>query len=186
MKLVATRAARQRSAVRRPTLGGFIVLSSAVLSACLLLGACGKEEASHDAPSPVAPPGRVDLVRVPATTEPLPHLFQRELARARADGRDLVIYVGATWCEPCRYFHDAVDRGELDATFPSLRLLELDLDRDRTRLDQAGCASNVIPLFSRPTEAGTCDPNHRVMGSIKGPGAVDNLVPRLKKMLAPG
>jgi thiol-disulfide isomerase/thioredoxin len=148
-----------------------------------LLG-CDRDEAP--APSTSASAGKVDWVVVPITTEPLPHVVKRELERARGDGRDLVIYVGATWCEPCQHFHEAVKRGELDETFPTLRLLELDLDRDGKRLAQAGCQSAMIPLFAKPADDGTCDPSRRVFGSVKGPGAVDNLVPRLQAMLRAG
>lgn len=154
------------------------------LALLLLLAACEGEPNRSPTPAPSsAPAGKIDIVPVPPTTEPLPHFVKRELTRARADGRDLVIYVGATWCEPCRYFHEAAARGELDEAFPSLRLLELDLDRDGERLRQAGCASAMIPLFAKPTDQGTCDPNRRIMGSVKGPGAVDNLVPRLRAIL---
>ena len=57
-----------------------------------------------------------------------------ERERARSDGRDLVVYVGAKWCEPCQYFHKAAAKGELDAEFPDLTLLEFDLDDNRVRL----------------------------------------------------
>lgn len=167
--------------------------ATALLALGVLPGALGvMTSCDRDRPTPgaatsspvaSAPAGKVDLVAVPRTEEPLPHVFKRELARARADGRDLVVYVGATWCEPCKYFHDAVTRGELDAAFPTLRLLELDLDRDGRRLTVAGCQSAMIPLFAALTDEGTCDPSRRVFGSVKGPGAVDNLVPRLKAML---
>ena len=30
-----------------------------------------------------------------------------ELTRARREGRELLVYVGATWCEPCQRFHRA-------------------------------------------------------------------------------
>lgn len=110
---------------------------------------------------------------------------QRELARARADGRRLLVYVGARWCEPCRYFHEAAAAGELDAIFPGLRLLEFDLDRDRDALEKAGYASRMIPLFALPREDGTGS-GQQIEGSIKGPGAVAQIRPRLEALLAQG
>jgi hypothetical protein len=106
----------------------------------------------------------------------------RELHRAKADGRDLLVYVGATWCEPCQRFHDAAAAGELDRVFPALRLLEFDLDRDRERLKEAGYASKMIPLFALPREDGTGS-GEQIAGSVKGAGAVDEITPRLRELL---
>ncbi|KIG15373.1 hypothetical protein DB30_05705 [Enhygromyxa salina] len=110
-------------------------------------------------------------------------LVNAERARAQTDDRQLLVYVGASWCEPCQYFHDAVDGGSLDQVFPNLRLLEFDLDRDRDRLAAAGYSSQMIPLFVAPGPDGRAGPR-RTEGGIKGPGAVDNLRPRLEALLA--
>lgn len=110
----------------------------------------------------------------------------RELARARSEGRDLLVYVGAEWCEPCKRFHDAAAAGQLDDSFPTLRLIEFDADRDAARLKAAGCTSKLIPLFARPTPDGRCDPELRHMGGVKGEAAVPFLSARLKAMLARG
>ena len=102
--------------------------------------------------------------------------------RAKSDGHDLVVYVGAKWCEPCTRFHDAVNAGELDATFPKLRLLEFDMDRDEARLAAAGYASKMIPLFVAPAENGEAS-DLRFEGSVKGERAVAVIVPRLQGLL---
>ena len=128
----------------------------------------------------------VEIVEVPAGDEPLEQIATRELERAQTDGRVVLIYVGAEWCEPCKRFHDAAKRGELDQAFPNLRLLELDHDRDGERLRAAGCVSELIPLFARPTPEGRCDARQRVAGGIKGSGAVPFLTKRLQEMLADG
>jgi thiol-disulfide isomerase/thioredoxin len=102
---------------------------------------------------------------------------------AVADGRTLVVYVGASWCEPCQRFHHAAERGELDSELPNVALLEFDLDRDRDRLAAAGYSSKYIPLFALPTPEGLAS-SKRIEGGIKGEGAVGFIVPRLKEMLA--
>jgi thiol-disulfide isomerase/thioredoxin len=102
---------------------------------------------------------------------------------AVADGRTLVVYVGASWCEPCQRFHHAAERGELDSALPNVTLLEFDLDRDRDRLAAAGYSSNYIPLFALPTPEGLAS-SKRIEGGVKGEGAVGFIVPRLKEMLA--
>lgn len=105
-----------------------------------------------------------------------------ERERARADGRDVVVYVGATWCEPCKHFHKAAQAGALDGEFPDLTLLEFDLDADRDRLTSAGYVSQFIPLFAMPGPDGRAS-DRKFEGSVKGDGAVANIAPRLRALL---
>ena len=105
-----------------------------------------------------------------------------ERARAKSDGRDLVVYVGAKWCEPCQHFHKAAQKGDLDAEFPDLTLLEFDLDDDRDRLATAGYVSQFIPLFAMPGPDGRAS-DRKFEGSVKGDGAVANIAPRLRSLL---
>jgi thiol-disulfide isomerase/thioredoxin len=108
---------------------------------------------------------------------------QAEVTRARERGRQLVVYVGAHWCEPCMRFHHAAEEKKLDARFPRLTLLEFDLDRDRDRLEEAGYKSRMIPLFTLPNPDGSASGEH-IEGSVKGDGAVDEISPRLAALLA--
>jgi hypothetical protein len=152
-----------------------------LLMGSLALGACE----SDPAPKPEAPSqGKrgVEILAAPAGNEEATAMIQREAAKARAAGRKLVVYVGAEWCEPCKYFHEAAAAGTLDRDFPALTLLEFDHDRDGARLARANCRSPMIPLFSLPDEAGRCS-ERRMAGSIKGPGAVDEIKPRLTALL---
>lgn len=105
-------------------------------------------------------------------------------ARARSEGREPLVYVGATWCEPCRYFHDAAERGDLDEALPRLALLEYDLDEDAERLAAAGYASRMIPLFVVPGADGRGS-DRRIEGSIHGPGSPAQIAPRLRAILTP-
>lgn len=132
-------------------------------------------------PEPAKPAGRVEIVKLAAGEDSV-HAIAREAARAQADKKKLVVYVGAAWCEPCTRFHDAAAQGSLDAAFPNLRLLELDRDRDEAELRKAGCLSRMIPLFALPTADGRCS-ERRMEGSIKGEGAVAEITPRLRALL---
>jgi hypothetical protein len=109
-------------------------------------------------------------------------LVKAEEPKARAEGRQLLVYVGATWCEPCQRFHRAAEKGELDAKLPPLRFLEFDLGRDETRLKSAGYGTDYIPLFVVPDAEGK-GTSKRIAGSIKGPGSVDEITPRLRALL---
>jgi hypothetical protein len=126
-------------------------------------------------------PLSVDLVPAPPTGD-VQEIVQRELTRATSEGRRLLVYVGAAWCEPCQRFHQAAKDGKVDALFPGLRLLEFDLDRDHDRLIVAGYTSKLIPLFALPRLDGTAS-GEQIEGSIKGPRAVDQIAPRLHALL---
>ncbi len=116
--------------------------------------------------------------------EEVSEIVRREVGRAKNDRRKLLVYVGATWCEPCKRFHEAAAAGQLDAAFPDLRLLEFDHDRYGERLERAGCASEYLPLFAKPESSGRCSATARIQGSIKGNGAVSEITPRLAGLLA--
>jgi hypothetical protein len=110
-------------------------------------------------------------------------IVRDSMAKAAVDRRRVVVYVGATWCEPCQRFHHAAERGELDAKFPDVDLLVFDQDRDGARLVSAGYQSKMIPLFALPGPDGRAS-GKQVEGGIKGEGAVGFMAPRLEKMLA--
>lgn len=132
-----------------------------------------------------APPGPRDAVIEAASVgdEPIDELVLGELARAEIDVRQLVVYVGATWCEPCKRFHDAVAAGQLDDDLAGVRFLEFDFDRDGKRLADAGYQGRYLPLFVVPGADGRAtDRVHS--GGVKGPGAVEYILPRLKRILA--
>jgi thiol-disulfide isomerase/thioredoxin len=115
----------------------------------------------------------------------LPGIVVGAMSAASAENRRVVVYVGATWCEPCQRFHRAVEQGELRDVEPLARvtLIEFDLDRDRERLAAAGYQSKYIPLFTLPGPDGRSS-GKQVEGGIKGDGAVAYMVPRLTSLLA--
>jgi thiol-disulfide isomerase/thioredoxin len=109
-------------------------------------------------------------------------LVKAEREKVAADGRELIVYVGAKWCEPCQRFHKAAQAGELDADFPNLTILEFDLDEDRDRIVAAGYKSKLIPLFVRPESDGRAS-TRRFEGGVKGERAVTNITPRLRQLV---
>jgi thiol-disulfide isomerase/thioredoxin len=139
-----------------------------VLAVCLLCAACSARE-------PPTSLGHVEVVAGPADGDLARWIGQvrRDLA---ARGRVPLVYEGATWCEPCKRFHDAVDAGKLDGAFPTLTLLEFDADRDGERLAAAGYAPKLIPYFAAPGAG--------VVGGVKGDGAVDQITARLAPLVA--
>ena len=176
----------------RPSLHAPLLLTLGWLSACP--APAGDQDQGAKTASAAGESAPAVAAAEPTETSTGPHfvlapeggdvatLVVDERRRAQAAGRDLLVYVGASWCEPCTYFHAAAEDGSLDEVFPTLRLLEFDLDRDRDRLAAAGYESKLIPLFVVPDADGRAGPR-RTEGGIKGPNAVQNLTPRLQALL---
>lgn len=99
-----------------------------------------------------------------------------------AAGRKLVVYVGASWCEPCQVFHHAVSEKTLDRELAGVDFLEFDVDHDRDRLVDAGYKSRMIPLFMLPGNDGRGTAKF-IEGGIKGSAAVAQIYPRLASLL---
>ncbi len=151
-------------------------LSSTVTVLALLVGAgCTR-------PTPAPAPHGVKLVAAEASVPDVAPYIRSVRDAERHAGRDLLVYVGAPWCEPCTKFHEAAETGQLDARFPRLTLLVFDSDRDTERLRAAGYDSQLIPLFAVPGEDGRAS-GRKIEGSIKGDGAVAEITPRLDALL---
>ena len=163
-----------------------------LLLLCLVL-ACRTND-DHAAPSvsrdqPADKPGLaigvkahgIELLDAPGGD--VAELVRTGRAQAKAHGRTMLVYIGATWCEPCQRFHHAAEEGKLDDKFPTLSLIVFDLDADKDRLAAALYGPGYIPYFGIPDDAGKGTSNV-VSGSVKGEGAVDNITPRLEELLA--
>jgi hypothetical protein len=127
------------------------------------------------------PPGKLELVDAPKADDVAP-LIANEVARASADHKKLLIYLGAVWCEPCVKFHDAAKRGELDHDFGDVRMLVFDADRDNEALQRAGYKYELVPLFALPGADGHSI-DKQIEGSIKGSNYVQQISPRLRALL---
>lgn len=77
-------------------------------------------------------------------------LIRTKRLEARAEGRVLVVYVGATWCEPCKRLRVEVKSGRLDERLGKLTLLAFDADADRDGLDAAGYRYRFVPFVALP------------------------------------
>jgi thiol-disulfide isomerase/thioredoxin len=167
----------------------------------LTIAACDQ---SHDAPSsaPAQPASDVDRgapstplvlaprdaihwMQAPSGPTDASTPIRDALAKEQATGRVLLVYVGATWCEPCQRFHHAVEQGELDAAFPRLSILAFDADRDAEALATAGYVSKLIPLFALPRSDGHAS-GKQIEGSVKGESAVGEITPRLRALMSSG
>ena len=126
--------------------------------------------------------GGLQIVEAPAGTSDVAALVRQTMERVEASHRRLVVYVGATWCEPCQQIHAAAVAHRLDGEFPDLSLLEFDLDRDEAALTQAGYTSKLIPLFVVPNSDGTAGP-HRISGGVHDGDNVKLLSAELHRML---
>jgi thiol-disulfide isomerase/thioredoxin len=164
----------------------------ALLGACLCLfssAACnGRPDAQKNATKaePAAATrsrAKPELLHRKDKQAPLEQFVQQHVEEADASGSRVLVYVGATWCEPCQRFHKALESGQLDQDLAGTKFVEFDADRDREELRAAGYASKYIPLFSVPDQSGHAS-GRAIEGSVKGDSAVrENLVPRLLALL---
>lgn len=165
--------------------------AAAVAVIALALAGCQNEAPSPSsttsAPSVASAPNAVVGARIEFVDAPeggdVAAIVQRERVKAKEAGRELIVYVGASWCEPCTRFHDAALAGRLDGALPALRLVAFDLDRDRERLAQAGYASKLIPLLALPRADGQAS-RHRIEGGYKRADAAEEIAGRLGQLLA--
>lgn len=150
------------------------------MASAFVLLACqpAHKEAPREEPKPA--PTRADLVT------PGPGPVQEQVSSAQrlavAEGRRIVVYVGATWCEPCKYFLESIEANTLPGSFADLRFLKFDHDADEERLNDSGYGGQMIPRFVVPGADGAAT-DKRFEGSTKGPQAMDNIVPRLERIL---
>jgi hypothetical protein len=127
-------------------------------------------------------PRRPELV--PAADGPVDQVVRAALADAHHQGRRLVVYVSATWCQPCERFQAALRSGKLDPYFPDLRFLKFDHDHDVARLETAGYGGTYIPRFVVPAADGR-GTAQRMEGGTKADDTVfTSIGPRLQAMLA--
>jgi hypothetical protein len=147
--------------------------SSLLLVALAALpAACQEPHPSHRPDIVVAGSGPADAV------------VRGAVGQAGKQGRRVVVYVSATWCQPCERFQAALRAGELDAYFPDLRFLKFDHDQDAGRLETAGYAGEYLPRFVVPAPDGR-GTAQRMEGGTKAEDAVfTSIGPRLQRMLA--
>lgn len=138
---------------------------------------------AQSAPAVAKSHAKPQLTHRSAPRAPLEQFVQQHVEEADASGMRVLVYVGATWCEPCQRFHKALESGQLDEALAGTKFIEFDSDRDGSELRAAGYGSKYIPLFSVPDQSGHAS-GRAIEGSIKGDDAVrQNLVPRLLSLL---
>lgn len=93
--------------------------------------------------------GGLKLIEATQETDAL-SLIRSKRLEAKAEGRVLVVYVGATWCEPCKRFKAEMQSGRLDERFGKTMLLAFDADKDMDRLGSAGYTFKFVPFVALP------------------------------------
>jgi thiol-disulfide isomerase/thioredoxin len=142
--------------------------------------------ASEKSPAPASKPlskAKPELIHRHEAALPLEQFVQKHVEEADAADKRVLVYVGASWCEPCKRFHQSLESGELDAVLAGTKFVEFDIDRDGAELRAAGYAPKYIPQFSVPDQSGHAS-GRAIEGSSKGQDAVRrDLVPRLLSLL---
>ena len=108
----------------------------------------------------------------------------KETKQAEKDGKQLVVYVGAIWCKPCKDFDTATKQANFGSELDHIRLMKFDWDRHQTPLHRANYGSQYLPLFVVPGPDGKGS-DKRFFGSrFKGQVGVEDLKKRLVELAA--
>ena len=108
----------------------------------------------------------------------------KETNQAEKDGKQLVVYVGAIWCKPCKDFDAATKQPNFGSELDHIRLMKFDWDRHQTPLHRANYGSQYLPLFVVPGPDGKGS-DKRFFGSrFKGQVGVEDLKKRLIELAA--
>jgi thiol-disulfide isomerase/thioredoxin len=133
--------------------------------------------ASPSAPDAAVRETGVRVVVASQDTDAL-SLVRTERLKAKGEGRVLVVYAGATWCEPCKRFKEEVHTGHLDDKLPRVTILAFDADRDTDRLAAAGYRFSFIPFVALPGADGHPTDTQEARG--KGGNAWRELIAKLE------
>ena len=96
-----------------------------------------------------APRGHVKVIEANPDSDAL-SLVRAKRLEAKAEGRVLVVYVSATWCEPCKRLKAELESGRLDDRLANVTLLAFDADKDGDRLGAAGYSYRFVPYVALP------------------------------------
>ena len=139
-------------------LAGAVVLVAAACNPSTAKIGTTKDAAATAAPSPAAAPAtpaassphaRVHMLEAAEDSDAL-SLVRSKRLEAKAQGRVLVVYVSATWCEPCKRLKAELESGRLDERLANVTLLAFDADRDGDRLGAAGYSYRFVPFVALP------------------------------------
>lgn len=93
------------------------------------------------------PGGKLVVTPADADTDAISTIRTARL-QAKAQGRVLVVYVSATWCDPCKKLKSEIEAGHLDSRLGKTTLLAFDADRDAERLLGAGYSFKFVPFVA--------------------------------------
>jgi len=114
----------------------------------------------------------------------VPELVRRESEKAEALGQQLVVYVSAPWCAPCKMFQQQLHDGAMNAPLAHLTFLKFDEDRDAERLKAAGYGGEYVPRFVLPEANGTASAK-RFEGVIKSNDMIGQIRSQLTQLVPP-
>lgn len=149
-------------ACERPSAGPLVqpAPSSTVPSSTSVAAATAQSSAARPVPRPG---GKLRVIEAPGDVDAA-SLIRTERLRAKAEGKALVVYVGASWCEPCRKFHELTKSGSIDAELGDITLLHFDANRDEDRLAAAGYRYKFIPFFALAGADGSMTAQYETKG----------------------
>jgi thiol-disulfide isomerase/thioredoxin len=107
-----------------------------------------------------------------------------EVAKAQATGKKPVVYIGATWCPPCKAIKKFKADKQMVTAFEGAHIIELDVD-DWSAADLAGLGykANAVPVFIAVDKEGKAK-GPTIDGGAWGDNIPANMAPPLGKFFA--
>jgi thiol-disulfide isomerase/thioredoxin len=104
---------------------------------------------------------------------------------ARAAKGAPVVYVGATWCGPCKAYKASLSDPKMKQAHVPVQILELDADKHPNTLQWAGITPNGVPHWEM-VDSGGKSIGKTIDGSAWEANTVDNMAPALSKFFTGG
>jgi len=96
-----------------------------------------------------------------------------------------VVYVGATWCGPCKVYKASLDDPRMVQAHRPVHIIELDADKHTEALSAVGIQPNGVPHWEMVDPSGKSVGKH-IDGGAWGDNTVENMAPVLTKFFTGG
>lgn len=101
------------------------------------------------------------------------------VGEAERAGLKPVLYLGATWCQPCVAYERALFHPEMVAAHANVLLVKADFDRHGSALEAAGFVASGVPFWCHLDREGG-NSGRCITGAAWGEDTPENMAPVLR------
>lgn len=155
----------------------------------LLASGCDSKAASEASPEPSRSAAMTaekasSWVKVGSGGEALQSRLKAEVGKAAERRQKPILYIGATWCEPCAALKKYKSDPRMAEAFEGTYVIELDLDDWKLdELKALGLRAGVVPVFHALGADGRAS-GKTIDGGAWGDNIPENMAPPLKRFFS--